>query len=97
MYIYKVNILLFDSNYNPELENKINDKIDELLIKNSGECVSEEVVDIYETNLGICTECGSWCSNPSEENYINEVSPGCVINGKWYCDICLPSNHPLAF
>lgn len=42
---------------------------------------------------GKCCKCGVWVSDQELENHIDEFSDGCLINGNWWCDLCLPNNH----
>ncbi len=97
MYIYKANILV-STEENLPLESEIDEAINNLFkIEKPAELVSANIVDIIGTNFGCCVKCGAWCSDPEDENYVSEFNVGCKINGKWYCDVCLPSEHPFSF
>jgi hypothetical protein len=48
-------------------------------------------------NCGRCSNCGGWASDKEKPGFIRELGIGARINGKLFCDECLPPDHPLAF
>lgn len=55
------------------------------------------VLDPATMNCGKCDNCGCWTTNREEDNWIPSLTIGAVVDGKLYCDSCLPKDHPLAF
>ena len=63
-----------------------------------GECISEQYVDLsHNTNFGRCCLCQTWTSDKRKKNAVSEMSNGAILNGAWYCDVCLPDWHPNSF
>lgn len=61
------------------------------------EIVGSQIVELDNEICGKCTCCGAWTSNQDNEECVSSFSDGCCIDGKWLCDICLPSEHPKSF
>ncbi len=76
------------------IDNTLNYDGDSLLGWHSSEGIP---LNENEYNCGQCTNCGAWTSDREQANYIRELSIGARVNGKLFCDDCLPSDHPLAF
>jgi len=55
------------------------------------------ILDEMSMNCGKCHTCGTWTSDKKKEGFIPLLTIGTCINGKLYCDLCLPEDHPLAF
>lgn len=98
MYIYSINVV-FDhreEDYN-KMESEIERLLEPLLKEHEGEIVSTYSEDVSGDNFGKCQNCGCWTSDKTKDDYIWAFSNGAKIDGKWYCDICLPPDHPNAF
>lgn len=50
----------------------------------------------YE-NCGQCNHCGAWTTDCEKEAPIEELASGATVDGKLYCELCLPKDHPLTF
>ena len=55
------------------------------------------ILDEASMNCGKCHICGAWTSDKEKEGFIPMLNIGTRINGKLFCDLCLPKDHPLAF
>jgi hypothetical protein len=42
-----------------------------------------------EKFYGRCCNCGAWTSDTRDRRKVKELSNGAVLDGKWYCDLCL--------
>lgn len=63
-----------------------------------GEYLSEQYVDLTGVrNFGRCCVCRAWASDKRQIGAVAEMSNGAEIDGKWYCDVCLPKDHLNAF
>ena len=82
---------------NIEIEQNLIKEIKDFLSNKKGRYISARCQLISGNNFGQCSECGTWCSNPEEPDYINAVSIGKIIDGRWLCDICMPEDDPLHF
>lgn len=96
MYILKLNILVPMSE-DLNLESEIAIKLEEILKNSDAVFVSTMSEEVVGENYGKCSECGCWVSNQGELDFINIFSNGIKIDNRWYCDICLPEDHPYAF
>lgn len=93
MYILKIAYLL-DGSW--EETEKSAASTEELLKK--GEYLSEQYVDLTGVrNFGRCCVCQAWTSDKRQIGAVEEMSNGAEIDGKWYCDVCLPKDHLNAF
>ena len=61
------------------------------------EVVGKKIADLDTGICGKCCKCGAWTSDKDKEEHIEGFSDGIFINGKWFCDLCVPPNHPKAF
>lgn len=48
-------------------------------------------------NCGKCACCGGWTTDMEKADPVQGLSHGAVVDGKLYCDECLPPDHPWAF
>jgi hypothetical protein len=98
-YLYNVSIFIDDDSDNLEYQNVIDDLLDKGIARYSKlEYVSARIIELdHCSNSGKCSNCGARVSDHDEENCITEFSDGCIIEGKWYCDLCLPEEHPKHF
>lgn len=76
-----------------EIEKLIQSKFPQVAYQSTQFGIYEPNVD----NLGKCQKCGCWTTDSTQENRVKEVSNGAVVNGQLLCDVCLPSDHELAF
>ncbi len=84
-------------NRNIEFENQLINVIKSFLLDKNAMYISTRYELLNGDNFGKCFECGSWCSNPEEPDYIHGLSIGKIIDGRWLCDICMPEDDPLHF
>ena len=103
-YILKLNLLIGTSANDLHTQNFVEDTIvdtTKTLSKNCNceiNCVSTEIIEIDDSCVfGRCVNCGEWVSDSRLSDCVREFSNGAMINGKWYCDICLPDDHPNHF
>lgn len=47
-----------------------------------------------DSNLGFCTKCGTVSSDHRQQDYKAFAFNGAEIEGKWYCEFDLPTDHP---
>ena len=93
MYILKIAYLL-NGSWEEAEESAVS--TEELIKK--GEYLSEQYVDLTGVrNFGRCCVCRAWASDKHKTGAVAEMSNGAEIDGKWYCDVCLPKDHPNAF
>ena len=88
MYIYQISILV-DVPENLPFEADLEDHIQAYFSSTSEEVTGK--------NYGRCTNCGAWVSDQTKADRILSFSNGARISGKWYCDLCLPPEHPNHF
>ena len=96
MYILKLNVLV-ESSENLDLESEIEMKLEDILVNRQATFVSTHSEELIGANHGKCAECGCWVSDHRKQDFIDVFSNGAKIRNKWYCDICLPEDHPNAF
>lgn len=96
MYILKLNIVVF-SDENLDLEAEITEKLESTLLERQACFVSSSAEDVTGDNYGRCSVCGCWVSDNTKPEHINAFSNGAKIGKQWFCDICIPANHPSAF
>lgn len=97
-YLYKLFIVVEDDSENIYLQNSIDDSLENLLKKYTNvQFVGSSIHELENDNCGKCCKCGTWVSDHNKRNRIDEFSDGCIIDEKWFCDICLPSEHPKHF
>ena len=100
MYIVKINIVIegdgSDLKTQDEIERCFQQSMRE--ITHSPQLVSTEIKELDgNLNYGKCIKCGTWTSDSQRKGYVNEFSDGIQIEGNWFCDLCLPNNHPRHF
>ena len=96
MYILKLNIVV-SSDENLDLEAEITEKLESILLEKQACFVSTNVEDVTGDNYGQCCVCGCWVSDNTKSEYIKAFSNGIKIGKQWFCDICIPTDHPSAF
>lgn len=96
MYIYQVSILV-DGPENLPFEADLEDHIQAYLDSKNAGIVSSTSKEVTGENYGRCTNCGAWVSDQTKADRILNFSNGARISGKWYCDLCLPPEHPNHF
>lgn len=96
MHIYRINVI-FNHDEDLQTEGKIESKLGEIVDKYGGELVSTSVDTLEGCNFGRCSKCGCWTSDATKEDFISGLSNGAQINGIWFCDLCLPVDHPNSF
>lgn len=100
MYIYKLNLMVNDSTHNLKLQNAIDTAVENALagLNADVQLVSAQFVETDGCdNFGICVSCGTPVSDHGKGDCVSEVSHGAVVDEKWYCDLCLPEDHPEKF
>lgn len=93
-YLYKLYVVVDDDSENLFHQNAVDEVVYKAIEKNTdvhfvGSIVSELNGDI----CGKCCKCGAWVSDQALDNHIEGFSDGCFIDGKWWCDLCLPQDH----
>ncbi len=97
-YLYKLNIVVENDSENITLQNNIDNSLEKVLEPFSNvHFVSSSIHELDNSNYGKCCTCGAWVSDHDKPNCIDEFSDGCIIDDKWFCDICLPAEHPKHF
>lgn len=96
MYIYHVAILV-EGSENLPFEANLEERIQTYLDSGNAEIVSSFSEEVTGENYGRCTNCGAWVSDQTKNDRIFSFSNGARISGKWYCDLCLPPEHPNRF
>ena len=57
----------------------------------------EIILNPESMNCGKCACCGAWTTDMERADPVQGISHGAVVEGKLYCDECLPPDHPWAF
>lgn len=94
-------------------EEDYNEKYDEILLAISNiigkdisvsnnlilewEGISTILLEPRNTNCGRCNNCNKWVTNREQEEHIDELNNGAIVNGQLLCDECLPEDHRWAF
>lgn len=97
-YLYKLYIVVEDDS-NP-VSNQ--DSIDEIIEKSCFghldiDIVGSVVCDLDNSTCGKCSKCGAWVSDHEKPDHIDGFSDGCILDGEWVCDLCVPKSHPRHF
>lgn len=95
MYIYSMHFLI-QGEENVKIENRLDNIVKKGLGKEI-DFVSASIDSITGTNWGRCCKCNCWVSDYSKDYSIRQFSNGSVVGNDWYCDLCLPCDHPNAF
>lgn len=96
-YLFQMYIVIEDSIDNVQFQSEVERHIEESLTRfHNSELVGSRICELGR-NCGKCCKCGSWVSNQELDDKIEGFSDGCVINGEWWCDICLPHDNPKSF
>ena len=97
MYIFGIYVMV-SSEEDPSFESELENLLEKhLRHTNKAEIVSTISKSLCGDNYGRCIKCGAWTTDYSKSNPIKELSNGAKEGDNWYCDLCLPSNHPNAF
>ena len=97
-FLYSINIIINDDSENLDLQNEIDDIAEKAFSNQSNvEIVSTTITELDNTICSECCKCGVWVSDKETCTSVSQFSDGCIIDGKWYCDLCLPADHPKAF
>ena len=101
-YVLSVNILVEGAVDDIFIQNEIEDilekSLEESQYHSNAEIVSVQIDDISKnTNYGRCVICRDWASDKRQKDSVSQFSNGAKIDDQWYCDICLPKNHPSHF
>ena len=97
-YLYKINIVVDEDEEDIQVQNTIDETVRKALMKMPFvEVIGEQIVELDKSVCGKCSCCGAWTSDKDSTRSIDEFSDGCLIEGKWWCDICLPRSHPKSF
>ena len=100
-YVFSVNLLVEGDVENISIQN-IEDIFEKILascsLKDDVTILSTQIDDISDNeNYGKCINCGDWASDKRYESNISQMSNGAKVDDQWYCDICLPEDHPNHF
>lgn len=79
------------------LSNEIEKLIEEKFSQVAWQSTRFGIYDPKVDNIGQCQHCGAWTSDRNKQNFVAEISVGAVVDGQLCCDLCLPSDHDLAF
>lgn len=101
-YILTINMIvdgnIDDANMQNKIEYLFEEAINKSEIRDDVAIISTEFTDIIgNKNYGRCIKCGEWVSNKSLNPNVSQMSDGAIVNDHWYCDLCLPENHPNHF
>lgn len=95
-YLYHLSVLI-DGTENLALEHELDEILQNHLTGRCAELVSSASELLAGENYGQCVSCGAWVSDRSAPDSVRAFSDGAKIEGKWYCNLCLPQGHPKAF
>lgn len=97
MYIYELRFIV-DKNRDYLLENDLQKVISFFLMDKDAELIRAKAEnELTGTNFGRCAKCAAWASDKTKEDFVWYFSNGAKIGAEWYCDICLPKDHPLSW
>ena len=96
MYIYHISVLI-EEDEDLQLENKLWATVEQALAQQKAELVSSRTEELNGQNFGRCIKCGAWTSDWTKSVGVKSLSNGAQIDGEWFCDECLPLNHPNHF
>ena len=102
-YIYKINLLVDGETEDLQKQNMIDEIIDKAIVHLKSNMdisvLSYQLVEVNNQteNHGICLNCGVFTSDHTKPDPILEASNGAKVDGKWFCDLCLPEDHPNHF
>ena len=97
-YLCKLYIVIEDDLEKPIYQNILDRKLEEAFNNYPHiNIVGSKVCELDNRNCGKCCKCGSWVSDQDLVDNIDGFSDGCLINGEWWCDLCIPPDHPKSF
>lgn len=97
-YIYKPVIIIDGDTQNLYYQNIIEETLEKLLLDNDNvQFLGVTINELNTHNCGKCHSCGIWVSDHEQPKCIEELSDGIFFDEKWWCDLCLPNNHPRKF
>lgn len=96
MYLFHIAVMI-DGVERPEFELALEQAIQSFWPRQKAEVVSTRTEILVGHNFGQCKKCGTWVSDSRKDNRITAFSDGASIDGAWFCDLCLPPDHPNVF
>lgn len=100
-YVYSVNFVVSGDCEDCHVQNLIDEKIINALKDFNDaevEFVSAQLSDLsVSRNYGRCAKCGVWVTHAQLPGAVSAFSDGDVVNGEWYCDLCLSEDHEKHF
>ena len=96
-YLYKLYIIVDDDSDNLSNQSIIDEAVEKEVEKHSNMFYIGSKICELTNNYGKCCQCGEWVSDHDLTGYIDGCSDGCIIDDKWWCDLCLPNDHPKSF
>ena len=97
-YLYKLYIVVDDDSENLLYQNIIDDAVEKAFDNHTNiNIVSAKITELDNSICGKCCRCGVWVSDQETVGCIDGFSDGCIIDGNWWCDLCLPADHPKHF
>ena len=97
-YLYNVCLVIEDEPNNLFHQNIVDNALEDRIKRHPGiHFVGSRISELDTGNFGRCCRCGAWVSDQEQISHVDEFSDGCMINNAWWCDLCLPNDHPRRF
>ena len=97
-YLYQLYVVVDKSLDDLQSENLVNEMAEKAFSGNSfTEVVGARFLELDTAVCGKCCKCGAWTSDKENPECIDGFSDGVLIDGQWWCDLCLPTEHPKHF
>ena len=97
-YLYQLYVVVNKNEEDYSERASIESKIDySLSTINDIDVVGTIIKELDFSVCGRCCNCGAWVSDQKKDSHIEGFSDGCIIGESWWCDICLPPDHPKSF
>lgn len=96
-YLYKLYIVVNDDPENVQRQDVLDAIIEKSLSCHLNiDLVGSKICEL-NNNCGRCCNCETWVSDQEKSDHVEGFSDGCIIDGNWFCDLCVPPNHPKSF
>ncbi|MBS4537061.1 hypothetical protein GOQ27_01220 [Clostridium sp. D2Q-11] len=76
-----------------EISESKKQNFDDIDISLEWNSTSSLMLDLSSYNCGKCSFCGQWTTDREKTNAIEGICNGSTIDGRLFCDECLPNNH----
>ncbi len=97
-YLYQLYVVVDKPINDLQAEQMVDEMAEQAFSGNSfTEIVGAGISELDPAVCGKCCKCGAWTSDKDNPECVEGFSDGVFLDGKWWCDLCLPPEHPKRF